>query len=232
MIKIISIAIVFLILINISLLSTIIYSGESDKILLHYVFTASSYSLDIIFSIDVVVDTTAMNITISKTITIESIDLRLAIPREYAKEVLQNTLSKIIEPWVGKVRNNLYIDINGMRDKIVSSIYISISKYIVKAYVLSIDSMVEYRDANKGLLLGGEYEQAAVISYHMGGKLDLGVFVIKYQLASVSPEEYINTLDIVEPIIGVRIALISIPILIALALFIITIMKWKYYVIL
>jgi len=96
--------------------------------------------------------------------------------------------------------------------------------------MISTNGLIEYRDLYQGLLVAGEVIYSIVISVD-GKQVDLGYFIIKFQLNDVEPSKYIEELSVINYPSKHYAYILLIPATLLLALSIGTLSKWRYYMI-
>ncbi len=218
---------VFLILLSTPILSCqSIYTSE--PLVIEYLFNVVSDSIETSF---VVTITTGYdggeNVFLIEKVRVLDFNVYIYVHGYSLKNLAKQVIVKILDNCFNKTP--LFI----LRDSryIVSTNYYQLSNYIVKTLCYNVSSGVEYRDANKGLLIA--FSKKIHVVLEVGGKaVDLGVLTVYSQIHSIEPSNYVGELSTIKPPSIEKTRVIVVPVvLILLALTINTLVKWREYMI-
>lgn len=200
-------------------------ASSSNQVTLNYTFTVLSNVMDSTYQIKVYYNPVNKSATLSSQIVIQELAIHIYLRGINRNDFLRKVFSSIMDKWI-KMPIIKSIDKIGAYSKR----YLSINKYMIEAAMISTNGLIEYRDLYQGLLVAGEVIYSIVISVD-GKQVDLGYFIIKFQLNDVEPSKYIEELSVINYPSKHYAYILLIPATLLLALSIGTLSKWRYYMI-
>lgn len=196
-----------------------------DYISLNYTFTVSSNVIDIIYQIKVYYNPINKSGILSRQLVIRELTTYVYYRGISKYDFIRKVLGTIMDKWIEIPLVKSIVDID-----IYSKRYLSINKYIIEAAAVYSKDLIIYRDLAQGLLIAGEAVYPIEI-YINNRKVDLGNFIVRFQLNDIEPSEYIRKLSIINYPSKQYMYVLLIPAILLIALSIGTLSKWRYYMI-
>ncbi|RLG83370.1 MAG: hypothetical protein DRO40_04800 [Thermoprotei archaeon] len=202
-----------------------VVASAYNQVTLNYIFTVLSNVVDSVYLIKVYYNPINRSATLSSQIVVQELTIHIYLRGINRNDFLRKIFGSIMDKWIK-------IPLIKPIDEIAtySRRYLSINKYIVETAMINTNGLIEYRDLYQGLLVAGEAIYSIVISVD-GKQVDLGYFIIKFQLDDIEPSGYIEELSLINYPSKHYVYVLLIPATLLLALSIGTLSKWRYYMI-